>query len=115
MRVEEEDFSSLPIWVQIWGLPKLCKMKELGEKIGGRIGELLESCLFNVQGRENRIIKVSIKLDASKTLKSQLKIASSIRGRLKSHSNMRGWEFSTTTMAILAMKTEHAHNSWRIK
>ena len=75
MKMEEEDFSCFPVWIQIWGLPEYCKTKELGEKIGRRIGEVREVEFFNVRGKESRILKIKVDLNATKVLKSRLKIA----------------------------------------
>ncbi|MED6188634.1 hypothetical protein PIB30_087740 [Stylosanthes scabra] len=38
--IREEEFATVPIWIQCWGsLPKHCKAKSLGWKIGGALGK----------------------------------------------------------------------------
>ena len=75
MNLETEDFARFPVWVQLWGLPEYCKTADLGEKIGNKLGKTLETAMFNVRGKEARIMKVRVELDASKVLKSKIKIA----------------------------------------
>ena len=77
LRVDQEDFSRFLVWVQLWRLPEFCKTKELGAKIGVRLGEVQEVDFFNVRGKEIIILKVKVEIDASKFLKSQLKLAGS--------------------------------------
>ena len=59
----------------MWGLLEQCKTTELGEKIGSRLGRVQESGFFNVKGKEGRILKVKVELDASKVIKGRLKFA----------------------------------------
>ncbi|XP_020999683.1 uncharacterized protein LOC110281626 [Arachis duranensis] len=75
MDVATEDFSTVPIWIQLWGLPEYCKTKELGKKIGDSMGEVLEVGLFLMRGRETRIVKVRVDLDVTKKLQQVIKIA----------------------------------------
>ena len=42
MTVEDKDFSSIPLWVQIHGLPIEYMLKENLEEIGALVGEVLE-------------------------------------------------------------------------
>ena len=75
MRIKEEDFSHVPIWVQLWGMPEHYKTVELGWKIREKIGGVDEVALFIVKGKESRIIKVKVKLDVTKVLRDRVKIA----------------------------------------
>ena len=46
-------------------------------------GEVLETRIFSVRGRETRIMKVKVELDATKIVKSRLKIAGLDRKPIK--------------------------------
>ena len=55
------------------------KTKELGEKIGKWLRVVQETALFNVGGKESRILKVKVEIDATKILKGKMKIVESDR------------------------------------
>lgn len=44
------------------------------EKIGNRIREVLETAVYQMRGKEARIMKVRVNLDVTKVLKSKLNI-----------------------------------------
>lgn len=63
------DFSLIPTWVQIWGLPAHCRTKPMGRKIGSFIGEVLEAEIYEFP--EKKLInKVKVNLDIGKPLKA---------------------------------------------
>ncbi|XP_057720054.1 uncharacterized protein LOC130934508 [Arachis stenosperma] len=70
-----DELSRVPIWVQLWGIPEHYKSKELGRKIGGTMGEVVEVDFYSMRGRESRILKVKILMDATKPLRRSLRIA----------------------------------------
>ena len=76
LKIEEEELIHVPIWIQLWGMPKHFKTMELGRKIGDRIGEVKDVGIFLVKGKESRIVKVKINMDVTKVLRHQVKIAS---------------------------------------
>ncbi|XP_072066652.1 uncharacterized protein At4g02000-like [Arachis hypogaea] len=74
--IEEKEFAYVSIWIQLWGLPEYCKIKELGRKVGGALGEVLDVDIFIIKGKEEyRIVKVQINLDVTRPLRRILKIA----------------------------------------
>ncbi|MED6119570.1 hypothetical protein PIB30_013004 [Stylosanthes scabra] len=48
----EADFGLVPIWIQLWGLEEHCKTTNLGRKVGGALGEVLDTDLFTIRGKE---------------------------------------------------------------
>ena len=75
IRIEEDDFAHVPIWVQLWGMPKHYKTVELSRKIGGKIGDVEEVDFFQMKGKESRILKVKVKLDVAQVLKDSINIS----------------------------------------
>ena len=57
-------------------MPEHFKTKELGEKIGEKIGTVKEVGIFTMKGKESRVVKVKVILDATKVLRGKMKIAS---------------------------------------
>ncbi|MED6222667.1 hypothetical protein PIB30_066482 [Stylosanthes scabra] len=55
--IEERDFAIVPLWIQFWGLLEHCKTKELGQKIGSSMGEVLEVESFHIRGNDEKIMK----------------------------------------------------------
>ncbi|MED6165438.1 hypothetical protein PIB30_099523 [Stylosanthes scabra] len=51
------------------------KTKELGCKLGSSFGKVLESDIFQVRGKENRIVKAKVLLDITSPLRRYLKIS----------------------------------------
>ncbi|XP_052108306.1 uncharacterized protein LOC107458457 isoform X1 [Arachis duranensis] len=49
--------TTIPIWVQFWGLPEQFKTLEVGSKLGRSLGEIEDIGFFQVRGKETRIIK----------------------------------------------------------
>ncbi|KAJ1418357.1 Zinc knuckle CX2CX4HX4C [Sesbania bispinosa] len=47
----ELSFHHVPVWMQIWGLPIHCRTKQMGQRIGSCMGEVLESHVHEIQGR----------------------------------------------------------------
>lgn len=63
------EFSTVLIWIQLWGLPPHCRTRSMGMKIGSCLGEVLESELFEFP--EKRIInKIKVALDIAKPIKA---------------------------------------------
>ncbi|RYQ96755.1 hypothetical protein Ahy_B08g092624 [Arachis hypogaea] len=46
--------------IKIWDLAEQFKTKELGRKIGGSFGEVLDVDIFHVRGKEHSIVKIQI-------------------------------------------------------
>ncbi|XP_025637647.1 uncharacterized protein At4g02000-like [Arachis hypogaea] len=69
MKVEEEDYTRIPVWIQMWGMPEFCKTRTAAMRIGQRLGEVVEVDSFLMRGKEDRIMKVRVNLDATRTLR----------------------------------------------
>jgi len=73
------NFSKLPLWVQIWGLPLHCKSIEMGEQIGAQIGEVMDVGMYDYP--ENaRILKVKICFDIASQIRAGLYIGNEFDG-----------------------------------
>jgi len=62
------DFESVPVWVQIWRVPPAVRTKAMGTKIGGRLGIVEESEIYQYLGNET-LIKIKVVIDTKKPLK----------------------------------------------
>ncbi|QHO27979.1 uncharacterized protein DS421_7g212660 [Arachis hypogaea] len=67
--------TTIPIWVQFWGLPEQFKTLEVGSKLGRSLGEVEDIGFFQVRGKETRIIKAKVMINGEKRLKDNLKLA----------------------------------------
>ncbi|XP_057745439.1 uncharacterized protein LOC130963326 [Arachis stenosperma] len=76
MNIEEADYSLIPTWIQLWGMPDHCKTKEAAHKIGERLGEVLEVETYLMRSKEDWIMKVRINLNVTHTLKQIIRMAS---------------------------------------
>ncbi|KAJ1390041.1 Zinc knuckle CX2CX4HX4C [Sesbania bispinosa] len=61
------DFDSIPVWLQIWGLPVHCRTQQMGKKIGASMGRVLESNIYEVQGRGS-YVRTLVEIDAKNPL-----------------------------------------------
>ncbi|KAJ1381384.1 hypothetical protein SESBI_45205 [Sesbania bispinosa] len=60
-------FTTVPLKVQIWGLPFHCRTQRMGYRIGSCLGEVKDSEIFEVQERES-FIKIMVEFDSTKPL-----------------------------------------------
>nr|XP_025628795.1 uncharacterized protein LOC112722023 [Arachis hypogaea] len=72
---DEEIVSNFSVWVQFWDLPESFKILELGRKLGERLNTVLEVGKFHMRGRETRIVKAKINIEATKKVMDQLIVA----------------------------------------
>ncbi|XP_025617072.1 uncharacterized protein At4g02000-like [Arachis hypogaea] len=72
---DEEIIFNFSVWVQFWGLPKSFKILEVRHKLGEKLGTVLEVSKFQMRGRETRIVKAKINIDAVRQVKHQLIVA----------------------------------------
>nr|XP_025607861.1 uncharacterized protein LOC112701301 [Arachis hypogaea] len=72
---EANKVSSFPIWTQLSGLPEKFKTIEVGRKICGKVGKVIDIDFFDVRGKESRIIKAKIEINGEQQIKDSLKIA----------------------------------------
>ena len=62
-------FSSMPMWVQVWGLPFDLLLEEVGRDIGSGLGEVLEVDLKAFSSDQARFIRVRVELPLDKPLR----------------------------------------------
>ncbi|XP_015965200.1 uncharacterized protein LOC107488925 [Arachis duranensis] len=60
---------------QFWSLPESFKTLEVGRKLGEKLGTVLEVGKFQMRGRETRIVKTKINIDAARQVRDQLIVA----------------------------------------
>ncbi|RYR04589.1 hypothetical protein Ahy_B06g084363 [Arachis hypogaea] len=75
LEIKDEEFAMVPTWVQLWRLPKQCKTRNLGSKVGETLGSMLETDLFSIRGKEDRLLKAKVMLDITKPLRRSIKIS----------------------------------------
>nr|XP_025692947.1 uncharacterized protein LOC112795221 [Arachis hypogaea] len=73
----DAEFTSVPIWIQIWGFLEQCKTKGLEKRIGETLGEVLDVGIFSIRSKEGSLLKIKVKLDITKPLRRVLKISGS--------------------------------------
>jgi len=67
------EFSKVPLWVQLWGLPLHCKSMIMGKESGSQIGQVLDVRIYDFP--ENaRIVKVKLLFDISSHIRPGLYI-----------------------------------------
>ncbi|KAL4317001.1 hypothetical protein AHAS_Ahas15G0341400 [Arachis hypogaea] len=66
--------STLPVRVQVWGLPEQFKTLEVGCKLGSKLGLITDIDFFKVKGKESRIIKAKVELEDDKKLRDSMKL-----------------------------------------
>ncbi|XP_015941350.1 uncharacterized protein LOC107466854 [Arachis duranensis] len=66
--------STFSIWVQIWGLSEQFKTIEVGRKLGMKIGSVVDVGLYEVRGKETRIIKANVEMEGDRRLRDSMKI-----------------------------------------
>ena len=62
-------FISMPMWVQIWGLPFDLLLEEVGKEIGSDLREVLEVDLKMFSSDQAHFIKVRVELSLDKPLR----------------------------------------------
>jgi len=55
------NFVLVPVWIQLWGLPLHCKTKAMGKSIGGLLGNVTESELYEYPGKKV-IVKIRVNM-----------------------------------------------------
>ena len=61
-------FSSMPMWVQVWGLPFDLLVEEVGRDIGNGLGKVLDVDLKAFSSDQARLIRVRVELSLDKPL-----------------------------------------------
>ena len=61
-------FISMPMWVQIWGLPFDLLLEEVGKEISSGLGEVLEVDLKAFSSDQAHFIRVRVELPLDKPL-----------------------------------------------
>ena len=64
-------FTSMPMWVQVWGLPFDLLVEEVGRDIGNGLGKVLDVDLKAFSSDQARFIKVRVELLLDKPLREQ--------------------------------------------
>lgn len=67
------NFSKIPLWIQIWGLPLHCKSITMGEQIGLKLGEVLDVGLYEYPDNA-RILKAKVSFDITSLIRAGLYI-----------------------------------------
>ena len=69
-------FSSMPMWVQMWGLPFDLLVEEVSRDIGNGLGKVLDVDLKAFSSNQARFIKVRVELPLDKPLRRRGVVAS---------------------------------------
>jgi hypothetical protein len=79
IKIEDMDFRFVPIWVQLWGLPLQIQTKDMGKKLGARIGRVEESEIY-LYPEKARVVKIKVHIDTQKPLKAGIRIGNTVDG-----------------------------------
>ncbi|KAL5763997.1 hypothetical protein ACOSP7_016350 [Xanthoceras sorbifolium] len=74
-RLEDQDFSSTPFWVQIYNLPLVCLTRDIKMVLGKKIGEVKDIDDGDSEDCLGKFIRVRVVIDVSKPLKRRLRVA----------------------------------------
>ncbi|KAJ1399445.1 Zinc finger, CCHC-type [Sesbania bispinosa] len=75
------NFSTVPLKIQIWGLPFHCRTVQMGRKIGACMGTVRDSEIFEVRDRGS-FIKILVDFDTTKPLLPGVNVGSRVDGVL---------------------------------
>jgi hypothetical protein len=73
------NFSKIPLWIQIWGLPLHCKSILMGEEIGAKIGEVMDVGLYDYPDNA-RILKAKVLVDIATPIRAGMYIGNDVDG-----------------------------------
>ncbi|KAJ1401079.1 Zinc finger, CCHC-type [Sesbania bispinosa] len=73
------NFSTVPLKIQIWGLPFHCRSVSMGRRIGACLGEVKQSNIFESR-EKGSFIKVLVDFDLSKPLLAGVNVGSQVDG-----------------------------------
>lgn len=79
MEPTQYDFKFTPVWIQIWGFPLQFLSKEVGLKLGARIGSVDDVVMPVTGSKEGRFVRVRVHMDVTLPLKrgSMVKLSKS--------------------------------------
>ncbi|RYR03739.1 hypothetical protein Ahy_B06g083008 [Arachis hypogaea] len=107
---DEEIISNFSIWIQFWGLPESFKTLEGGRKLGERLGTVLEVGKFQMRGRETRIVKAKINIEATKKVRDQLIVAGPNKKEVEVALRYEGLEMFCTYCTKLGHEVKNCHD-----
>ncbi|XP_016206779.1 uncharacterized protein At4g02000-like [Arachis ipaensis] len=107
---DEEIVSNFPVWVQFCGLPESFKTLEVGRKLGERLGTVLEISKFQMKGRETRIVKAKINIEATKKVRDQLIVAGTNKKEVEVALRYERLRKFCTYCAKLGHKVKNCHD-----
>ncbi|RYQ87618.1 hypothetical protein Ahy_B09g095138 [Arachis hypogaea] len=73
--INDAEFSHIPIWTQLLGLPEQYKIKELGRRVGETLKKVMNVAVFSMKGKEERILKIQVLLHITKPLRRKMRIS----------------------------------------
>jgi hypothetical protein len=71
--IQALDFTHVPVWVQLWGLPQHCKTKMMGVSLGSLMGTVEESEFYEYPGKKV-IIKIKVNINVHKPIPSGIHV-----------------------------------------
>jgi len=75
------DFDHVPIWVQLWGLPNHCKIKQMGESLGALLGNV-EAVEFYEYPRKNKISNIKVAINVHHPIQTGIHVGNPTDGTI---------------------------------
>ncbi|MCI21749.1 zinc CCHC-type-like protein, partial [Trifolium medium] len=73
------DFTHVPVWIQLWGLPLHCKTVAMGNLLGSQLGKVEEAALYDYPDKA-RIVKIKVQVNIEEPIRPGIFIGNSKDG-----------------------------------
>nr|POE61323.1 hypothetical protein CFP56_48895 [Quercus suber] len=105
-------FQTIPMWIQIWGLPFDLLTEETGRDIGMGLGEVVEIDTTAFTLEKARFIRIRIELPLDKPIRRRGLYLAWREIKYGLASNMKGWLVCASDVDGSVMKQKFAPKPW---
>ena len=77
--LKDLNFSTVPLWIQLMGLPIHCRSYSMGKAIGDQLGEVLDSAVYELPDKAN-FVKIKILFDVNSPIRAGMYIGNEVDG-----------------------------------
>ncbi|RHN54608.1 putative transcription factor interactor and regulator CCHC(Zn) family [Medicago truncatula] len=77
--IKDLNFSLVPLWIQLWGLPIHCKTATIGKSIGEQPGEVMDSAVYELADKA-KFVNIKILFNISDPIRAGLFIGNKVDG-----------------------------------
>lgn len=76
---KELDFTNVPLWIQLWGLPMHCRSAEMGKAIGDQVGVVQDSAAYEMPDKAN-FVKIKVLFNINNPIRAGMYIGNKVDG-----------------------------------